>query len=95
MQMGNVLKSHHLYLDNLFVSYAIGKFLLEHKTFMTGTMRRNQLKYLPTEVKTVKPKIGESFYFEDNNEQFTAMAYKQKKSQSKHLIMLSTFWGGK
>ena len=28
MQMGNVLdKSHHLYLDNLFVRYAVGKFL--------------------------------------------------------------------
>ncbi len=94
MQMGNVLdKSHHLYLDNLFVSYAVGKFLLDHKTFMTGTMRRNLLKYLPTEVNKVKPSVGESIYFEDNNKQFLAMAYKQKKTQSKHLIMLSTFWG--
>ena len=53
-------------------------------------MRRNQLKHLPNEIVSVKPKINEKVYY--RKEKFLAMSYHQKQSQTKPLIMLSTLW---
>ena len=54
-------------------------------------MLRNQLKHLPKEIASATPKVGEKIYYRKDN--FLAMSYKQKKSQTKPVIMLSTFVG--
>ena len=92
MEMGKCFdKGHHLFTDNLFTTYAAASYLLERNTFLTGTMRRNQLKHLPNEIVSAKPKINEKVYY--RKEKFLAMSYRQKQSQTKPLIMLSTFSG--
>ena len=84
-------QGHHLFTDNLFTTYAVAMYLLERNTFLTGTMRRNQLWNLPEEIVKAKPKVGEMVYYHQNN--FLAMSYRQKKSQSKPVLMLSTYKG--
>ena len=92
MKMADLFhKGHHLYTDNLFTTFTAATYLFERGTFLTGTMRRNQVKYLPNEVITAKPKVGESVYFRQGN--FLSMSYRQKQSQGKPLIMLSSFYG--
>ena len=92
LEMGKLCdKCHHLFTDNLFTTYAAAAYLLERGTMMTGTMRRNQLKHLPKEIATVKPKVGEKIYYSKAN--YLCMAYQQKQSQSKHVIMMSSFCG--
>ena len=56
-------KGHHLFTDNLFTTYAVAAYLLERGSFLTGTMRRNQLHHLPNEITTAKPKVGQKIYF--------------------------------
>ena len=85
MEMGKCFdKGHHLFTDNLLTTFAAASYLLERNTFLTGTMRRNQLKHLPNEI------VSEVYY---RKEKFLAMSYCQKQSQTKPLIMLSTFCG--
>ena len=56
MEMGKLFDNcHHLFTDNLFATYAAANYLLERGTFMTGTMRRNQLQHIPNEIVTAKP----------------------------------------
>ena len=54
-------------------------------------MRCNQLKHLPKETVSATPTVEEEIYYRKDN--FLAMSYKQKKSQTKPNIMLSTFVG--
>ena len=82
---------HHLFTDNLFTTYAAANYLLEWGTFMTGTMRQNQLQHIPNEIVTVKPKVGGKVYY--RKERYLAMSYWQKQYQNKPVIMLSTFCG--
>ena len=92
MQMAKCFnKGHHLFTDNLFTTYAVAAYLLERGSFLTETMRRNQLHYLPNEITTAKPKVGQKIYFKQDK--FLAMSYRQKQSQNKPVIMLSTFSG--
>lgn len=92
MEMGSLYnKCHHLFTDNLFTTYAAANLLLDQGTFLTGTMRRNQLQHLPKEISIAKPKLGESIYY--RRDRYLAMSYRQKKSQNKPVIMLSTFCG--
>ena len=79
------------FTDNLFAICNAADFLLRKGTFITGTMHRNQLKHLSKEIVSATPKVGEKIYYRKNN--FLVMSYKQKKSQTKHVIMLSTFVG--
>ena len=58
---------------------------------MTGPMRRNQLKHVSHELVTAKPKVGEKVYYQ--KERYLVMSYRQKKSQNKPVIMISTFCG--
>ena len=53
---------HHLFTDNLFTTYAAAYYLLERGTFMTGTMRQNQLQHIPNKIVTAKPKVEEKVY---------------------------------
>ena len=82
---------HHLYTDNLFTSYQAVSCLLSKQTYLTGTMRRNQTWHLPEEIRKANPKIGEVVYYRQNK--ILAMFYRQKKSQNKPVLMLSTFKG--
>ena len=92
MEMGKLFENcHYLFTDNLFTTYAAANYLLEQGTFMTGTMRRNELQHKPNEIVTAKPKVGEKVYYQ--KERYLAMSYRQRQSQSKPVIMLSTFCG--
>ena len=92
MEMADLCdRGHHLFTDNLFTTYAVATYLLERNIFLTGTMRCNQLWNLPEEIVKAKPKVGEMVYYRQNN--FLAMSYRQKKSQSKPVLMLSTYKG--
>ena len=92
MEMGKSFDNcHYLFTDNLFATCAAANYLLEQGTFMTGTMRQNQLKHMTNETVTAKLKVGEKVYY--RKERYFAMSYQQKQSQNKSVIMLSTFWG--
>ena len=82
---------HHLFTDNLFATSAAANYLLERCTFMTETMRRSQLQYIPNEIVATKPKVGEKVYYQ--KERYLAMSYRQKQSHNKPVIMLLTFCG--
>ena len=92
MEMANLYDNgHHLYTDNLFTSYQATSYLLSKQTYLTGTMHRNQTWHLPEEIRKANPKIGEVVYYRQNK--ILAMSYRQKKSQNKPVLMLSTFKG--
>ena len=92
METGKLFDNcHHLFTDNLFTTYAAANYLLERGTFMTRTMRQNQLQHILNKIVTAKPKVGEKVYY--RKERYLAMSYQQKQSQSKPVIMLSTFCG--
>ena len=54
-------------------------------------MRHNQPQHPPKEIISATPNVGETIYCRKDN--FLAMSYKQKKSQTKPVIMLSKFDG--
>ena len=54
-------------------------------------MRHNQPQHPPKEIISATPKVGETIYCRKDN--FVAMSYKQKKSQTKPVIILSKFDG--
>ena len=92
MEMADIYNcGYHLFTGNLFTTYNAADFLLRKGTFITGTMHPNQMKHLSKEIVSATPKVGEKIYYRKDN--FLAMSYKQKKSQTKPVIMLSTFVG--
>ena len=55
MEMGKLFDNcHHSFTDNLFTTYAAAQ-----GTFMTRTMRQNQLQHIPNKIITAKPRVGE------------------------------------
>ena len=54
-------------------------------------MRHNQPQHPPKEIISATPNVGETIYCRKDN--FLAMSYKQKKSQTKPVTMLSKFDG--
>ena len=54
-------------------------------------MCHNQPQHPPKEIISATPNVGETIYCRKDN--FLAMSYKQKKSQTKPVIMLSKFDG--
>ena len=92
MKMADIYNcGYHLFTDNLFTTYSVSDFLLHKRTFINGTMHHNQLKQLTKEIVSATPRVGEKIYYRKNN--FLAMSYKQKKSQTKPVIMHSKFDG--
>ena len=92
LEMGNAFdKGHHLLTDNLFTTFAAAAYLLKHNTYITGRMRRNQMQCFPEEIKTAKPKLDEKIYY--RKDEYLTMSYKQKKTQTKPLVMLPTYCG--
>ena len=92
IEMGKLFDNcHHLVTKNLFTTYAAANYLLERGTFMTRTMRQNQLQHILNKIVTAKPKVGEKVYY--RKERYLAMSYRQKQCQNKSVILLSTFCG--
>ena len=62
MEMGELFDNcHHLFTDNLFTTYAVAKYLLERGTFMTRTMRQNQLQHIPNEIVLLSQRLEKKF----------------------------------
>ena len=66
-------------------------FFYVKRVFITGTMHRGQLKHLSKDIVSATPRMGEKIYYSKGNS--LAMSYKQKKNQTKPVIMLSAFVG--
>ena len=92
MDIANVYNcGYNLFTDNLFTTLNVADFLLHKGTFITGTLRCNQLKHLAKQILSATRNVGEkSYYIKDN---CLAMSYKQNKSQTKSVLMVSTFLG--
>ena len=74
MEMGKLFDNcHHLLPDNLFATYAAANYQLERGTFMTRTMRSNQLQHIPNKIFSAKPKVREKVYHW--KERYLAMSY--------------------
>ena len=92
MEMADIYNcGYPLFTDNLFTTYSVADFILHKRTFINGTIHHNQLKHLTKEIVSATLKVGEKIYYRKDN--FLAMSCKQKKNQTKPVIMLSTFVG--
>ena len=49
------------------------------------------MQCFPEEIRTAKPKLDEKIYY--RKDEYLTMSYKQKKTQTKQLVMLSIFCG--
>lgn len=79
-------KGYHIFLDNFFVSLPLAEYLYSKCTFLTGTVRRNR-KGIPEEIKE-NLDVGEKKYVRNGPNLF--LSYREKKSQKKPVILLST-----
>lgn len=79
-------KGYHIFLDNFFVSLPLAEYLYSKCTFLTGTVRRNR-KGIPEEIKE-NLDVGEKKYVRSGPNLF--LSYREKKSQKKSVILLST-----
>ena len=62
METGKLFDScHRLLMDNLFTTYAAANYLLERGTFMTRTMRQNQLQHIPNEIVLLSQRLEKKF----------------------------------
>lgn len=87
LNMGNYLmKGYHIIADNFFTSMMLARHLFRKQTFFTGTIRSNR-KYIPLQMKR-KLKVGEYKYL--RNRELLLLAYREKKSQTKNVLLLST-----
>ena len=66
-------------------------FFYVKRTFIVGTLHRGQLKHLSKDFVGATSRMGQKIYYSKGN--FFAMSYKQKKNQTKPVIMLSAFVG--
>ncbi|MGH0137359.1 UNVERIFIED_CONTAM: hypothetical protein FKN15_066792 [Acipenser sinensis] len=78
-------KGHTLITDNFYTSVPLTSvFTYQHKTQLVGTLRGNR-KYLPL---VPKCKVGEQVVYRSGRLLYTA--FRQKKSQRKPVLLLST-----
>ncbi|KXJ08603.1 PiggyBac transposable element-derived protein 4 [Exaiptasia diaphana] len=80
-------KGYHLFVDNFYTSVTLAEHLYDKGVMLTGTMRSNR-KGIPKMIKQAKPKIQECIYAK--NVHTLVLSWKEKKSQKKPCIMLST-----
>ncbi|XP_026482231.1 piggyBac transposable element-derived protein 4-like [Ctenocephalides felis] len=81
------MKGYHVVADNFFTSIPLARALFERGTYLTGTIRSNR-KYIPSFMKT-KLQEGASKYARNN--EVLLLAYREKKSQKKNVLLMSTF----
>jgi hypothetical protein len=80
-------QGHHLGIDNFYTSMPLADELITHKTTVTGTLRRNRVG-IPEELTSRKYKPGEMDFMRSDN--ILTLAWREKKSQKKALLLLST-----
>ena len=80
-------KGYHLFVDNFYTSVTLAEHLYEKGVMLTGTMRSNR-KGIPKMIKEAKPKIQECIYA--RNQDTLVLSWKEKASQKKPCLMLST-----
>ncbi|XP_015438132.1 PREDICTED: piggyBac transposable element-derived protein 4-like, partial [Dufourea novaeangliae] len=80
------MKGYHITVDNFFTSIALARSLFEKNTFLSGTIRSNR-KHIPSQLKS-KLEVGEYKY--QRNREILLLAYREKKSQKKNVLLLST-----
>lgn len=86
LNMGNYLnKGFHIFMDNFFTSTSLAKYLYNHATYLTGTIRRNR-KGLPNNVKSMN--VGQAKYF--RNVEVLLCGYREKKSKKYPVLLIST-----
>ena len=66
-------------------------FFYVKQTFIIGTLHCGQLKHLSKDFVGATSRMGQKIYYSKGN--FFAMSYKQKKNQTKPVIMLFAFVG--
>lgn len=81
------MKGYHVVADNFFTSISLARSLFEKQTYLTGTIRSNR-KYIPLFMKQ-KLQEGASKYARNN--EILLLAYREKKSQKKNVLLLSTY----
>lgn len=87
LEMGQYLnKGYHVFVDNFFMSIPLAKFLFSKETYITGTIRRDR-KGLPNKMKE-KLGVGQQAYLRNKN--MVMLSFRQKKSQTKPVLLLST-----
>jgi hypothetical protein len=92
LEIGNYLnKGYHVFVDNYFMSIPLAKYLFSKETYITGTMRRNR-KEIPFKIKE-KLSVGHQCYM--RNEEILMLSYREKKSQTKPVILLTTKYQAK
>ena len=86
-------KGHTLYTDNYYASPSLGKFLLENKTHLCGTIRSNRQNYSKKLVNTQLDKSDAAFLLCENPKMM-ACKYRAPKDKAsgkqKVVYMLST-----
>ncbi|KAI4487100.1 hypothetical protein M0802_012014 [Mischocyttarus mexicanus] len=80
------MKGYHVTVDNFFTSITLARSLFEKHTFLIGTIRNNR-KYIPSQLKQ-KLDVGGYKYL--RNREILLLAYSEKKSQNKNVLLLST-----
>ena len=87
MRESNLLgKGYHLYTDNFYTKPKLAEYLSSNRTVLCGTVRANS-KGLPPNI-TDRLAVGESKFYRKNQQ--LALAFREKKSQTKNVLLLST-----
>ena len=85
---------HTLYTDNYYASPSLGKFLLENKTNLCGTICSNRQIY-PKELVTVQLNKGDVAFFLCENPKMVACKYlapKDKASGKQKLVYIRSIY---
>lgn len=80
-------KGYHLYTDNFYTKPALAEYLWTERTMLTGTIRGNSKGFSKT-LSAKKLAIGEAIF--ERKDQMLAVAFREKKSQRKPVLLLST-----
>lgn len=81
-------KGHHVFTDNFFTSLNLARSLLQERTFLTGTLRRN--RPMPNLIKNSNPTQGQAIYARS---QSTLMcSYKDNNHGRKPVRLVSTYY---
>ena len=87
MRESNLLgRGYHLFTDNFYTKPKLAEFLFRNKTLLSGTVRSNS-KGLPSDC-SIKLPVAQAKFWRKNEQ--LAVAFREKKSQTKNVLLLST-----
>ena len=72
---------HVLYIDNYYTSPQLAKYLLEHQTYMVGTVRANRRNF-PSDLCKQNLEKGETSFYHDKQEHVLAMKYRAHENKT-------------